>query len=385
MYQSPNENELPADVPSPLPGGPDTGGALTPLAPDLASPEPKQREGHIKTTVEKVRAAYVERIAGGDVSEEQVSVLTQLLEIGKVQKMNLTELAKAIDYDVTTLHRLFNGEYKAKLDKPVQKIRDYVKLWMERATHGEGVFVETSICKTIWQASDTARAYSLPIPVYGDSQLGKSWAAEEYKNRNNHGQTIYIRMPFGGQLMKFLRALNKALGENADRNSWVLTERPKQILNNTKLLIVDELHQCMVTTAKTDVRVMTLEYLRELYDMTGCGMLLIGTNIARDAMERGKHASLLEQFRRRGVPPIQLPDMLPDADLDAIAAPYGLSEAPAEFADWRRTLVKTTGLKAYVTFLRAGSAIANKHSTPLCWKHVRAAHDVLAKLSLKKP
>lgn len=139
----------------------------------------------------------------------------------------------------------------------------------------------------------------------------------------------------------------------------------------------------MLPTKSGGVRVETLEYIRALYDKTFSGMVICGTHIARDAMERGRHMDLLEQLRRRGIPPIQLPPILPDDDMDAIAATYKLPGAADEVAEWRRDLVRDTGLKAYVTFLRMAGTIATKRRETITWGHVVAANDILAKLSTR--
>lgn len=329
---------------------------------------------------ESIRTSYQPKIASSEVTTEQVDLLTQLFEIGKISQQNLSVLAHDVGISETTLHRLWHGNYAAKLDGVLTTIANYINLWRARAEMGRGEFVETSIARTCWQACDLARAHGVPVGVYGESQLGKTTAFERYR-ADHHSNTFYVRVPAGGSLYKFQRVLSEALGFTTNATTGELSERPKRILNTTTLLIIDELHQCVLATRDSGVQVKTLEYIREVYDKTSSGMILCGTHIARDAMERGRHTALLEQLRRRGIPPIQLPPLLPDDDLDRIAASYNLPAAPSEIGNWRRNLVRSTGVKAYVTFLRMAGTIAGKrHETPT-WTHVIAAHDILAKLS----
>lgn len=365
------------------------------VAPDLTietalAAANRERAPHIKTTPANVEAAYAEQLEAGTVTEEQIGLIINLLIVGKGMRVNLSGLADELGVDNATITRLFSGKYGAKLDRMLEKIRVYLKSWNSRAELGVNNFVQTSIVTTCWEACKLARAHGIPIPVYGESQLGKTWAWQEYQRQNNHGSTIYVRMPAAGHYGKFLRRLGQALGQNTERNSSSMADTLIKCLNPTKLLIVDELHQCVLSGDKGGVRIQTIEYLRELYDMSGCGMILCGTHIAREAMERGKNMDLLEQFRRRGIPPIQLPPVLPNADLDAIAAGHGLPPAPSrmlinreafDVTKWRRDLILSTGLKAYVMFMNMGGTLAQKRHDEPGWDYVLSAHDILQKLS----
>jgi len=78
---------------------------------------------------------------------------------------------------------------------------------------------------------------------------------------------------------------------------------------------------------------------------------------------------------------LQLPALLPRADLDTIAATFGLQPADEESHNLRIAIIKSNGLSAYCNYLRAATYAASKRQTKPAWLHFRQAHDVLAKLS----
>lgn len=338
--------------------------------------------GSIKTHVAQVERAYAEQLASGAITEAQLSKLTWLLTVGKNEHLNLTQLSKRIGYDSeTTLHRVFSGKYEARLERVLERIDDYKKLWEQRLGVSKSSFVETSLARQIFETCDLARTYQVILPIYGDSQLGKTFALLEYRRRNNHGRTIYVRMPAKGNLTKFLIALCVALGVNATGNSVALAQRAVGALNENMLLIIDEIHQTCLSD-RGSIRLGTIEFIRlELYEAVKCGVVLCGTNVFRDEVDKGRHQAVLEQTKRRGMAILQLPALLPRVDMDAIAASFGLPPAPQDIHAIRVDIIRRYGLMAYSNYLRAGAKLAFNRGKSPDWNHFVSAHDALSKLS----
>jgi DNA transposition AAA+ family ATPase len=375
--------------------------APTPKAPVSIPVVPRDDEqldfaaltGTITITPAKLRETYAEHLVSGLVSEDELATVQWLLTHGIDLKLSIAALGRTCGLGEGTMSKLVNGLYgsgsqKAGTFKPIpitglcKTVEGYRDLYEQRRAINKADFVETSIYQEMKAACDTALAYQTIYPIYGDSQLGKTTALEKIRDRDKFGRTILVPMPAMGHIGKFLIALNKALRESTKARGDQLWNRPMEVIRSSHLLIIDEIHETTVSPGRGVARVNTLEYIRRLWDATKCGLVLCGTNVFRDEVETGTHAALLEQLRRRGLPPLQLPSVLPQGDMDAIARAYGLPPAPDAVHEKREALVKTTGLRAYVTFLKMAAKKADKADRKITWGDFMSAHDITKKQSL---
>lgn len=335
-------------------------------------------------TPAKVRDNYADRLVAEEVTEEQIAEVTWLLGYAKDQRLSIGGLAKAAEIDAGTISKLFSGTYEAGLSNVATRIEGFRSLVEQRQAINKADFVETSLSRIIADACRTALLFQTIVPIYGDSQIGKTAALTQQALRDRYQRTIYVRMPEEGHLTDFLVALNKALKESTKTNGHFLKNRPIEVITGSNLLIIDEVHQTTLVPGRGSARVNTIEYLRRLWDATQCGMVLCGTNAFRDEVETGQHKAMLEQLRRRGLPPVQLPSMLPRDDMDAIAKAYGLPKADDHTHEIRRDLIKRTGLRAYTNFLKSAAKLAEKERKAMTWQHFIRANDIYAKLSSKR-
>lgn len=337
----------------------------------------------INTTPAQLRDAYAEKLASGDVTEEQLATLTSLLTLGKSKRLSLSALARLTEIDDGTMSKLFSANYNAKLVSICRRISDWRELYEQRLAINKSDFTETSLVKTIWKVCDNALLFQTIFPIYGDSQTGKTTALEKYAERDRTGRSIYIRMPSGGHLSNFLERLNAALFESTKTSGLWLRRRPMDVITSNNLLIIDEIHQATLVHGQGSARIGTIEYIRELWDHTHCGMVICGTNAFRNEIDSGRHKAMLEQLRRRGLPPLQLPDILPREDMDAIAAAYQLPPADDIVHRERVEWITRSGLRTYANYLKSGAKLAEKERSRITWKHVIGGHDIFAKLSAK--
>jgi DNA transposition AAA+ family ATPase len=129
-----------------------------------------------------------------------------------------------------------------------------------------------------------------------------------------------------------------------------------------------------------------MEFIRlEIYEEVNCGIVLCGTNVFRDEVEKGKQKGILEQTKRRGMVPLQLPSMLPRADMDTIAAAYGLPSAPDFIHQIRTEMIRKLGLRSYTNHLRAAGKLAYNNHQEFSWDHFVKAHDIMAKYLVQEP
>jgi DNA transposition AAA+ family ATPase len=241
-------------------------------------------------------------------------------------------------------------------------------------------FVETSIWRIIDRVCNAALVQQSVAFIWGDSQIGKTTALEEYARRNNHGQTKLVRMPASAGVQLFMKELAKACFVSPDSCFEQLRSRVLNAIDDKTLVVIDELHQAF-TSYQHGSAIKVAEVIREIYDRTHCGMVLCGTNVLRDELHSGKLSIILEQLRRRGTIKAQLPSHPPRADLDKIARRFGLPPADGIAAEVVKDMIHSSGLGMYIKFLQSAAHMASRENKRVTWDHFVAAHDIIARLS----
>ena len=101
------------------------------------------------------------------------------------------------------------------------------------------------------------------------------------------------------------------------------------VFDSRMLLIIDEAHQCVMRSGRvstTAVGMRTLDYIREIHDTSKCGVLLVGTNVLKEALDTNK---ALAQVSLRRLHHLQLPDKPTAANLREFSRALDLcSERP---------------------------------------------------------
>jgi len=340
---------------------------------------------HVKLAVAGARSTWP---FGGDhitqvtaaMSEDEREALRWLFYHSLENGISMADAAKAIHYDVTTVYRVFKGDYAAKLDGIVESVESYQRIAMERQGIKAATFVETPTVKKIWQLLDAVVAYSSIGFLYGASQIGKTWALEEYARRHNHGSTKYVRLASSSGVQLLMKLFAEECGFSPRGAFDALRKRVFKALDSNVLVIVDELHLAFFTYHKT-ARLAVLELLREMHDRCRCPMILCGSKVADDEIERGPQKDYLEQLRRRGVFRVILPDYPSKSDVRAIARSFGLDTPDGPAAELVTEVLRRSGLKAFTSYLQAATKLASNRKAALAWGHFIEAHDVIARLS----
>jgi DNA transposition AAA+ family ATPase len=256
-------------------------------------------------------------------------------------------------------------------------------------------FIRTRMYSEIERRCDRARLRQRILFIFGESQIGKTAALEEYQRTHNHGATIMVECPTGGVLGKFLQALAANLNIMHYGNDAQLAERIINTIDNRMLLICDEMHRCLRkgTTAGIEV----FSFLRELWNRKKCGIVISMTNEGRDVFRTGPHAKALEQIWRRRITPLQLPNFPPDDDAALFAAAYGLPAATMDeitisvsYVDEKgkqgtskhtaaplqlqREQLAAEGLGVWISILQDASDMAKEKSKAITWGAVIKAH-----------
>jgi DNA transposition AAA+ family ATPase len=287
---------------------------------------------------------------------------------GEAQRrgMSLRAAAKAAGLDGSVLCRALKGVWAGDMDRVESACLQALDV-ME----GGGIF-ETSVtrgCRTACSAVAIAREIGL---IWGPLQCGKTTALKTYVRDNR--AACYCRVASRSGTPILAEEMAKALGSSkAERATF--RENRRYILDSAaeRTLIVDELHEAF-STHGFEAAVAYIEFIREVHDRTGCGVILCGT----DAMPRGfqakRYAPVLRQTWERGIVRKTFPALPPWKDVLAAAAHYGASEELAEkSADAWKVKLRGMSFGAVCRLLRSAAHMAGKRGRPMCWERVGEA------------
>ena len=314
--------------------------------------------------------------ATGNLPDRQRDLVRWLFFHSAGKGLSMAEAADAIGYDPTNVGRVMRGVYAGNMDKVCEAIERLKGIEEQRANIVKTRFVLTTVAKRIHALCDLALIYQNIALVYGDSQIGKTEALLERARIGGRGAVRYIRLPAAASKQGVLHAFAEACGVCATFKLDLLYERIINSIDANTLVIVDELHLAF-ETYQEKVCVKVLAMIREIYDRTHCGMILCGTNVAREEIEKGNLKLTLEQLRRRGIFRLQLPRVAPWSDRVAIAASFGLEPPEGHARAVVDEIVQSSGLRAFTSFLQAGGKMAANRKEAFTWAHVVRAYDTV--------
>jgi DNA transposition AAA+ family ATPase len=303
-------------------------------------------------------------------------------------------------YSVDSIYQALTGRRgadSAKICAAIERYREYVE--REQKTIKTG-FIETSLSARIWDACARALRRHRIVFIFGDFQIGKTEALKEYARRHNHGQTVYVRMPTAGSLALFMVNLCDALSIPRNLSIQVLRPRIISAFDPSMLLIVDECHQATRNLSRVN-SVHSIEFAREIIDVSGCGGVLCGSNEFHHDIKKGRTAHILRQTWLRQLSPVFLPNVPSDTDLTTFAKAFGLgSAAPRKTIkvtttdpnsgdaieiqknpyDLQTEVARVDGLGRWIAMLQEAADMAVDQGRPLNWGHVLLAHDSFTRM-----
>ncbi|MEN6533055.1 MAG: ATP-binding protein [Bryobacteraceae bacterium] len=328
---------------------------------------------------EKIPGDVVNR-ATADLPDNQRSAIRRFHAYYLENDLSLNEAGKLIDLSGSTLGLAFRGKYEARLDNLVGEIERFFELFDKRNQGRKLQFIPTRLTERIWRVCESALEFQRAAFIFGESQIGKTEALLEYARTHNHGSTIYVSVPTGGHISHFLCRLAETLRISARMRPAELRQRIIGAFDSRMLLIVDEAHQCIIEHAHSTCRLQTIEFIREIFDQTHCGLVICATKVFQEEMECGALEKLLRQMRRRRLCALNLPDRPTQQDLNTFSAANGLPPSSGEARKLEASMVDSEALGMWLTLLRMASKLATQRKQPLTWAHVLTAHNGLQQL-----
>ncbi len=342
------------------------------------APNPNDR---INISGDVVKTALGGLVRAGEISPEHEGAIWWFYCFSREKGWNLKEAAKEIGKDSTTLWRVFNGKYGASLENIAADIARFKSVEEKRESVVRLDFVETSTWTTVNSICQNALASQSIAFVFGESQIGKTTCLLKVAHDNNHGATKYVRLPASGGIRLFAQELAKSCYVSPDQSFENLRDRILRSIDSRTLVIIDELHQVFTSYLKGSA-IKVLEFIREIYDRTQCGMVLCGTDVLEYELQRGKLALMLKQFNRRGLMKVHLPSRTPHADLVLVASKFGLPEPTGPAKKIVDDMIADSGLGMYIKFLQAAATKAKKGKGKITWDHFVNAYDIIQRLSI---
>lgn len=310
--------------------------------------------------------------------EEQRVLVRWLHHYARQERWTWEDLTRHVGFSSTTWSRIWNDKYRypkadrragerIPIDEQCAAIARVKKLVEEREAVTKTDFVETTVWQRVNWLCRRAFVRSKIGFIFGESQIGKTTALREYARRNNHGQTIYAEMPPASGVQLMLRKIAEALNVPSRAGFDSVLQDVCRALDSSRCLVLDEMQRVFTTYQKGSV-MRCLDTIRYIHDQTGCGLVLCGTIVVRDQLDRGEFAQYLKQLKRRGrTLMLALPTAPPREDLDAMAAAFGLRPASGEAEQTLMHVAKTDGFGAVKMLLQDASERASKKRRPVTW------------------
>lgn len=311
-------------------------------------------------------AQYAQAIRDNQKYDESVKE-TLLWSVGKARRegWSLGRMAEEVDSSSTVLSRIYKGIYGAKIDKQVATIKNYQSLCEARDRQGNlPDFVMTPVAKRIFSMANYAYHRGGVVNVIGKTQRGKTHAIEEYARRTGPN-VIVVRCPAIPSPSRLLRRIAWAMGSEGMLALDYSQDYIMRRLSSKHLLVIDEIHH--VVKLETRIGQQSVELLREIRDLSKCGLLLIGTEIWDEAMYRNdKWIGVLSQLVGRGRT-MRIKQMIPVDDLRKMWTHYGLPEPDDKGKAIVSQMANDEGLKHYTDALCDGRNMAINRGVPYTW------------------
>jgi len=323
-------------------------------------------------------------IATGKLDEEGADLVFWFYNYAQDNGLSLEGAGTLIGMSATSAYHVFHCDYAANYKSVLDNIRKAKRHVEEESKRKSIGFVKTWSAQRIFEACDAALYDHMPAFVYGASQSGKTTAFLEYQRTHNHGTTKYARLGSNCSLSDTAREIARACKCFARHDkTYELKFKIFGALNERSLLIIDEFHEALFTTGK-QASLEVLEFIREIYDRTGCGIVMSATPMGRKEFETGANNVAFEQLRRRGIVTIALPDVPKVGDINKFARSFDLPVPDGETLAGIKAVLKQNGLGKFVKYLQKAYALATSEGRALTWDDFAAVNNGYAALAVAK-
>lgn len=291
--------------------------------------------------------------------------ITRYWDEAQRRGLSLRAAAKAAGLDGSVLCRALKGAWTGDLDRV-----EAVCLRALDALAGPAV-AQTSVvagCRAVCAAAFAARDIGM---VWGPTQCGKTTALMQCCREN--GEYRMFRFPATAGVPTLAAEIARSYGVWQDGLPFSKCRGRIFEAARDTLLIADEVHEAFVAYGQ-QATTLALEFVREIYDRTGCGLVLCGTDAMPRNMQAGRYAPVLAQTAQRGIVRKAFGGRPAWRDVIAAARHHGIQETLDETTakQWQAKM-KGMSFGAVCRVLRSAAHMAGKRGKPMCWARVAEA------------
>jgi len=277
-----------------------------------------------------------------------------------------SRLERKVGYDWSVIFKVLTGTYPADIGQ----FCDAIVRLQRQVDEGETDFVETLVTREMFRLLDYCRDHNKLGIIVGDARRGKTAALEEWVAQNNHGRGAMIRGESGCSkktlVMKVAAAAN--IGTRK-KDMQQLHERVFRAYGRRNILIVDEAGELMQKSWWKSVEL--FDFLRDLYDIRHCGLILCITQAYIDKMRNGTMAEFFEQLLGRAKI-LYLPEKVLKQEVQEILTHFGAGNDEKLFDLAYRDANGEGRLETLFEDLRDAGKVADAAKEKLAAKHLQA-------------
>lgn len=181
--------------------------------------------------------------------------------------------------------------------------------------------VETCVVKNIRDGLIYAKKNHTMIRITGQTGRGKTFAARHWATGDK--DAVYVRVPAGCTRTQLLKLIARSFGYTGTRFTGpALADAilKGELVTAKHLLILDEAGHLMPRGSRSNT--LPLELVRDIYDVCGCAVALIFTDVYIQDMEKGHWCDFLEQFRGRITFRVDIPKHIFREEVEQIVASF---------------------------------------------------------------
>lgn len=273
-----------------------------------------------------------------------------------------SRLEEKIRVSWSTIWKVWSGKYEADITKYMAEVRKFRKRCEQVRRK---LFIPTLLTERIMAVCDVARERNVICMISGPTGRSKTAAILEWKHQASaNGRVIYVYAPKAGGFRGFLEALSEALNISTSRNNYAMVHSIMNALDSRDTLIVDEVAHMYPTGKNSSIN--GLEFLREMYDQTGCGMVLCCTDGLPKLISSGKWAQWFDQLLGRAELHMRIPREFSRREIAELLAGY-VEDPEASLITAARNLASTSprGCRDLFRHLDRAALVAGETKQPL--------------------
>lgn len=285
---------------------------------------------------------------------------------------SLNEAERQLGISGKVLRGLMRGDYAGNATRQLAKLDEQRQCYTARESASMSAttrYIHTEIMQRVWNACDCAKAASLINMIIGVSQIGKTTAVRAYRERYPETTVLLELMPkptMFGVLRELATALR--LPGSSCRTLAAMQAAVRAALSPRHLIIIDEAHLALDRQQGADA----LDAVRRLHDLSGCGVVLLVTDLDGSKFTRSPHAGQLDQLKRRGLSEL-LPDTPTGKDVALIWQAFQLPDPTPEIERTIHALARKNCFGTLLAIVRLAVAEARLNGTAVDLQHFSAA------------